>query len=137
MTAPAWAERLQQQLDRLGGAPPSALEAEAVEFREWASDGGEEPRRLRESIVAFANADGGVILLGAGGGSGDDRAAEAAGAFARLNGNELRRDVYDGTDPKILVETAELRAAGARLLAIRIPRGLLVHTTAEGDARIR
>ena len=137
MTAPAWAERLQQQLDRLGGAPPSTLEAEAVEFREWAGDGGDEPRRLRESVVAFANAGGGVILLGAGGGDGDGRAEEAAGTFDRLNGSELRRDVYDGTDPNILVETAELRAAGARLLAIRIPRGLLVHTTAEGDARIR
>ena len=134
---PAWADRLQQQLDRLDGTPPSALETDAVEFREWAGDGGDEQRRrLRESVVAFANAGGGLILLGAGGREEDGR-AEAARAFARLNENELRRDVYDGTDPNILVETAELRAPDARLLAILVPQGLLVHTTAEGDARIR
>ena len=133
---PDWAERLQQQLDRLDGAPPSALETDAVEFREWAGDGGDEQRRLRESVVAFANAGGGLILLGAGGREAPG-AAEAARAFERLNENELRRDVYAGTDPNILVETAELRASAARLLAVLVPRGLLVHTTVEGDARIR
>ena len=134
---PGWAERLQQQLDRLDGAPPSALETDAVEFREWAEDGGDEQhRRLRESVVAFANAGGGLILLGAGARAGDDPAGGAL-AFERLNEHELRRDVYAGTDPNILVETAELRAPDARLLAILVPQGLLVHTTAEGDARIR
>ena len=133
---PFWAERLQLQLDRLDGAPPSALEAEAVEFREWAADGGDgQRRRLRESVVAFANAGGGLILLGAPGAPADD--TEAARAFARLNADELRRDVYAGTDPGILVETAELRALATRLLAVRIPRGLAVHTTTEGTARIR
>ena len=111
---PFWAERLQLQLDRLSGAPPSALEADAVEFREWAADGDDgQQRQLRESVVAFANAGGGLILLGAPGGPADD--AEAARAFARLNADELRRDVYAGTDPGILIETAELRAPAARL----------------------
>ena len=49
----------------------------------------------------------------------------------------LRRGIYDGTEPHILVEIDELQEPEGRLLVVRVPRGLPPHTTADGVARIR
>lgn len=123
---------------RLDGSPADALESDHLEFKSWAPAPDDRKRRvraLRESVVAMANASGGTIVLGVA-----DRKstrAEAIHGVGDLDGDLLRRDIYDGTDPHILVDLESLEVPEGRLLALRVPRGIPPHTTTDGVARIR
>ncbi len=123
---------------RLDGSPADALEFDHLEFKSWAPAPDDRKRRvraLRESVVAMANASGGTIVLGVA-----DRKstrAEAIHGVGDLDGDLLRRDIYDGTDPHILVDLESLEVPEGRLLALRVPRGIPPHTTTDGVARIR
>lgn len=127
-----------QILDRLDGEAADALESETLEFKTWADtpDARERQfRELREAVVCFANARGGVIVLGV-----VDRKRtrrEAIVGVRDLDVRQVRKAIYDGTEPHILVEIDELNEPEGRLLALRVPRGLPPHTTSEGLAKIR
>lgn len=125
-------------LRRLEGEPADAIESETLEIKPWdphpaAYDS--QLRDLREAVVAFANARGGTIILGVADRKRTRR--EAIHGVGRLDANELRRRIYDGTEPRILVEVEELIDPEGRLLLIRVPRGLPPHTTTEGVGKIR
>lgn len=125
-------------LDRLDGSPADDLESDTVEFKSWdtvpaARDS--QIRELRETVVCLANSRGGLIVLGVA-----DRKktrADAIHGVGDLDERVLRRKIYDGTDPPILVEIEEWREPEGRVLAIRVPRGLPPHTTTEGIGKIR
>ena len=129
---------LSDLLNRLDGEPADALESETLEFKSWDSQGQQRKaqlRSLREAVVAFANARGGLIVLGVA-----DRKrtrSDAIQGVRDLVAAGLRRDIYDGTEPHILVEVDELQEPEGRLLVVRVPRGLPPHTTSDGVARIR
>ena len=131
-------DQLRDQLDRLDGEPADSLESETLEFKSWHRTGSarkSQVREIRETVVAFANARGGLLVLGV-----TDRKrtrAEAIRGVGSLDANSLRRDIYDGTEPHILVEIHELQEPEGRLLVIRVPPGMPPHTTADGVARIR
>ena len=58
---------LSELLNRLDGEPADALESETLEFKSWDSQSQQRKaqlRSLREAVVAFANARGGLIVLG-------------------------------------------------------------------------
>ena len=91
----------------------------------------EMPRRsnLADEIAAFANARGGVILIGV-----DDN-REIVG----LDRHELDKAektvveiCQDSIDPILLIFTEKLRIDGKNLLKIEVPRSLFVHKTANG-----
>ncbi|MCY4470285.1 MAG: putative DNA binding domain-containing protein [Thiotrichales bacterium] len=125
-------------LARLDGEPADALESETLEFKPWSTARDaykSQVRTLREAAVAIANARGGIVVLGVA-----DRKktrAEAIQGVGDLDSEGLRRDIYDGTDPHILVDIEAIKEPEGRVLAIRIPRGLGVHTTTDGVARLR
>lgn len=125
-------------LDRLDGEPADALESETLEFKSWDPSGQArrtQVRELRESVVAFANAKGGILVLGVA-----DRKrtrVDAIHGVAQLDAAALRREIYDGTDPHLLVEIEELREPEGRLLVVRVPVGIPPHTTSDGVAKIR
>ena len=131
-------DQVRAQLERLEGEPADALESESLEFKSWnptRSAHKSQVREIRETVVAFANARGGFLVLGV-----KDRQrtrAEAIHGVAGLDATALRRDIYDGTEPHILVEIHELREPEGRVLAIRVPPGMPPHTTSDGVARIR
>ena len=131
-------DQIQAQLDRLDGEPADSLESESLEFKSWNSSGSarkSQIREIRETVVAFANASGGFLVLGI-----SDRKrtrAEAIHGVAALDADALRRDIYDGTEPHILVEVSELKEPEGRVLVVRIPPGMPPHTTSDGVARIR
>ncbi|MDE0423732.1 transcriptional regulator [Candidatus Poribacteria bacterium] len=89
------------------------------------------PRRsnLADEIAAFANARGGVILIGV-----DD-----TGEIVGLNRQELDNAektvveiCQDSIDPILLIFTEKLRIDGKNLLKIEVPRSLFVHKTSNG-----
>ena len=129
---------LRELLGRLDGETADALESETIEFKSWDPQGQQrkvQVRNLRETVVAFANARGGLIVLGVA-----DRKrtrSDAIQGVGDLAASGLRRDIYDGTEPHILVEIDELHEPEGRLLVVRVPPGLPPHTTTDGVARIR
>lgn len=129
---------LRKLLDRLDGQPADALESDTIEFKSWDDSPSAyktQLRTIRETVVAFANASGGYLLLGVA--DGKRTRADAIHGVGPVDLDLLRRNVYDGTDPHILVEIEELTAPEGRVLAIRVPRGVPPHTTSDGVARIR
>ena len=131
-------DQLKTQLDRLDGEPADSLESESLEFKSWNPDGSArkgQVRAIREAVVAFANARGGLLVLGVS--DGKRTRAEAIHGVAHLDVTALRRDIYDGTEPHILVEINEIQEPEGRLLVIRVPPGMPPHTTTDGVARIR
>lgn len=129
---------LRAALERLDSGPADRIESETLECKGWDDDPAardSQIRSLRETVVCFANARGGVVLLGIA-----DRKRtrqDAIRGVENLDTRELRRKIYDGTEPHILVEIEELLEPEGRVLAIRVPRGLPPHTTSEGVAKIR
>jgi ATP-dependent DNA helicase RecG len=129
---------LQSLLARLDGEPADALESETLDCKQWDPNPRERDRQvraLRETVVCFANARGGTVVLGVADRKRTRR--EALLGIGRLDLVDLRRAIYDGTSPHILVEIDEFDEEGVRLAAIRVPRGLPPHTTSEGLAQIR
>jgi len=90
---------------------------------------------LRETVVCLANCRGGDILLGISDKKRTRR--DAIHGVGPLDPTDLRRRVYDGTDPHILVEIEELLEPEGRVFLIRVPRGIPPHTTTEGVGKIR
>jgi ATP-dependent DNA helicase RecG len=125
-------------LRRLDGEPADALESETLECLSWdLNPSAHKPcvRALREAVVCLANARGGVILVGIG-----DRKrtrAEAIHGVGDVDVQQLRRDIYAGTEPSILVDVEEVREPEGRVLLVRVPRGLPPHTTTDGVGKIR
>jgi ATP-dependent DNA helicase RecG len=114
------------------------IESETLECKPWEPHPGawdSQLRGLREAVVCLANARGGTIILGV-----SDRKRtrrEAIHGVGPLDAQDLRRRIYDGTEPRILVEIEELIEPEGRLLLVRVPRGMPPHTTTEGVGRIR
>lgn len=129
------ADEIRRLLRRLDGESAEALEDDDLEFKPWESDPRSLLRMLREYVVCLANHRGGTIVLGV-----RDRVrtrAEALQGVGDYDPANLRRGIYDGTDPHILVDIEELVEEGRRLLLIHVPRGMPPHTTSDGLAKIR
>lgn len=128
-------EEIRALLLRLDGETADALEDEDLEFKPWESDARTLNRILRETVVCLANAQGGTIVLGI-----RDRVRtrrEALQGVGRYDLFGLKRAIYDGTDPHILVEIEEMQEPEGALLLVHVPRGMPPHTTSDGVAKIR
>ena len=128
---------LRETLNQLDGATADELETEKLEFKSWKrSDSHKRKMQIvRETVVGFANARGGTLILGV---SDNTRTkSEAIHGVGNLDIDNLRREIYDGTDPHILVDIDEAFEKDARVVSIRVPPGIPPHTTSEGLAKIR
>lgn len=86
-------------------------------------------------LLAFANADGGTLVVGIE----DDGRIEGVSA-ARLN--ELRQAAFNHTTPPVRVHAEEFTATGATgdpvtLLVLRVDPGDVVHTLTNGQCHLR
>ena len=123
-------------LDRLDGHSADSLGSAILEFRQWdEASPKDQLRQLREAAVAFANAEGGYIVLGVR--DKEKTRAEAIQNLDNLSERELQKNIYDCTEPHIQVEVIALDEPEGRLFAIRVPKSFLVHTTTDGVGRIR
>lgn len=126
-------------LEQLDGAPADALESEILECKAWdTTPSGRQNniKKLRETVVCLANSRGGTILVGVADRK-KTRHDAIQGVPEAVATEQLRRQIYDGTEPHILVEIEELREEEGRLLVIYVPRGMPPHTTSEGVGKIR
>jgi ATP-dependent DNA helicase RecG len=122
---------------RLDGEPADAIESETLDCKTWDPAAREASlRELRETVVCLANRLGGIVLLGIADRKRTRRDA-IQGVPATLDIADLRKRVYDGTAPPILVDIEELIEPEGRLLVVRVPRGIPPHTTSEGVGKIR
>ena len=123
-------------LRRLDGEPADAIESDVLECKPW------HPGRLKEqlaiaaeSVVCLANANGGTLILGV-----RDRVrsrAEAIVGVGDLDPETARRAIFDRTEPHLTVDIEELVEPEGRLLLVRVPRGVVPHTTSDGLAKVR
>ena len=84
---------------------------------------------LADEIAAFANARGGVILIGV------DDTGEIVGIDRQALDTAEKTVVeicQDNIDPVLLIFTEKLRIDGKNLLRIEVPRSLFVHKTSNG-----
>ncbi len=131
-------EDLLEMLKRLDGEPADALESEHLEFKSGNARGPKvrnQSRSIRESVVAFANAGGGTLVLGVA--DGKRTRSSAIVGVGRITPSDVKRDIYDGTDPHITVDIEEITEPEGRLMVIRVPRSNNLHTTTDGVAKIR
>lgn len=84
---------------------------------------------LADEIAAFANAKGGVILIGV-----DDDSTIVGLDLQKLNKAEktVVEICQDSIEPIVLIFTEKLRIEGKNLLKIEVPRSLFVHKTSNG-----
>ncbi len=115
--------------------PAHALESHKLDFKRFPTNVSNENQKkklsslLREYAVAFANADGGTLLLGI-----EDNiiGPEAITGCYNYNIDEMRRMVFDGTKPPIIAEIEELLQPEGMLIAIKVPKSPRIHSTSSG-----
>ncbi len=127
-------------IDQALTAPPAALGKRLLDLSEnqWFDRKSFriEPRKLAESLVGFANADGGTIAIGLSRGE-----VEGVGSNDR-HLNSLMQAAVDFTEPTVvtnarLYECIREDGQPDHLLIIEVPPGSSVHTTSRDDAFLR
>lgn len=87
--------------------------------------------RLAQTLVAFANADGGTILLGV-----DESGAPVEGLFGEEMEEALRAALLE-CRPPIRTEWEQIETPGGAAAAIHVPRSTELHALADGRVLIR
>lgn len=129
------ADELLNQIARLDRHSADAIESDTLEIKGKPQSHKELKRWLTEAAVCLANQRGGCLLVGiADRKRGRDKAIIGIGDTV---GTGLEREVYEATDPHILIELEELHLPEGTLLAAHIPKGIPPHTTSSGVALIR
>ncbi|MCS7177776.1 MAG: ATP-binding protein [Anaerolineae bacterium] len=87
--------------------------------------------RLAETIVAFANADGGTIVLGI------DESGRSTGAVYPEEIEAMLQDALRQCRPLLEVECQQEEIAGGFVFYVRVPRSTELHSLADGRVLIR
>lgn len=111
----------------LSGTPARDCEASTLDFKEDVGSRTDLEASIVKAAICFANAAGGVIVLGVA-----DK-AHGADAFRGTGADPdaLRERIHANTKPGLLVD-AEVRTAPARLVVLRVGRSAAVHADTAG-----
>jgi ATP-dependent DNA helicase RecG len=115
------------------GARAADLESDTLDFKREDASEGETARILLDAAICFANARGGVIVLGI-----DDRLA-GTDAFlgAAIGIDTVRERIYSLSRPNIVVTVREHEQEGKRLILIDVPQGMEMHSDTKGRSSRR
>ena len=86
---------------------------------------------LAETIVAFANADGGTVVLGI------DETGKSTGAVYPEEMDALLQDALRQCRPPLEVECQQEEVAGGFVFYVRVPRSTELHSLSDGRVVIR
>lgn len=117
------------------GTPAENLEDLYLDIKQFPISSQEENQKkklaslLKEYAVAFANSEGGILLFGV---NERIRGQEAITGCKNYNIEEMRRMVFDGTRPPIIIEIEEIMLPEGVILAIKVPKSPRVHSTSSG-----
>ena len=116
-----------------GGVRPADIESETLDFKEDGRSAKETMTLIADAAACFANADGGVVVLGV-----RDKAAGldafVGTAFDML---AVKQGVYERTVPPLLVNTSYRSLNGVALVIAEVPAGLELHADTAGRIRHR
>lgn len=88
-----------------------------------------EPRDLAKSLVALANAEGGILAVGLSEGKVDGVSAERA--------NAIRQTAKDFTVPPVRMHVREVQFLDKRVMILSVSPGDFVHETSSGECYLR
>lgn len=126
-------------LDALDQRPASELEAQDLDFKEWARRSlADAVALVVEMAICMANGGGGTTVFGV---SDRDigRADAILGVPVEIDVDRLKKAVYDSTDPKptpVFEEIAVPEGTG-RILVMQVHPGLPPYTDTQGRGKIR
>jgi ATP-dependent DNA helicase RecG len=125
-------------LNSLGhGTPASAFESDHLEFKEPADSVKKTLAILAETAVCLSNAEGGIIVLGV-----RDDATTRGDALVGVDArhyptDHIRRGIFERTAPPLTLLAEERLVDGVRLVILRVPAGVTIHSTSAGLATRR
>jgi ATP-dependent DNA helicase RecG len=117
----------------MAGAVPNHLESATLDFKREGRSRDDFLADLASDSICFANAGGGVLIVGVD----DKQAGSTAFAGTDLDADVVRRRIYELSEPALFVEVEVQEFSGKRLLAVFVPQGIEIHTDKKGRARRR
>jgi ATP-dependent DNA helicase RecG len=126
-------EEVEVALNRLlAGTIAGDLESSTLDFKAQGQNNLKDfLRDLAGDAVCFANASGGALIIGVD----DKQAGPAALRGTDLDPGEVRKRIYELSNPPLLVEAEERHFANARLLILFVQQSVDVH--ADTQMRVR
>ena len=132
-------EEVVDLLTKLDAVCADELESQTLDFKEWDRQGIKGAIALIvETVICLANGGGGTLVVGV-----QDRTVGRAKAILgvpdSIDVNQLKRAIYDKTDPKLTPTIDELRVpeGTGRLLIIQVYGDLPPYTDTQGYAKMR
>ena len=125
---------LQETLNSItGGARPADAESETLDFKEDGRSAKETMKLMADAAACFANADGGVAVLGVR----DSVAGPDAFVGTAFDALAVKEGVYERTDPPLLINAYDSSHHGVALVIAEVPSGLELHADTSGRIRHR
>ncbi len=116
--------------------PASSFESQELDFKRRGRDARHTLELLADAAVCFANAQGGVIVLGV-----DDKAksrsAALEGVEPSMTIDRIRKGIFERTRPNLTVSAREHFEDDARLVVINVIEGIELYANAKGLATRR
>lgn len=129
---------LRELLDALANKTADDLEGQDLDFKEWPKDARQAVKLVVDAAVCMANGGGGTVVLGVRDGV-VGRGLAILGVPSEVDGNKLKREVYERTSPRLTPEFDEFKVpeGTGRLLVMQIHGGLPPYTTTAGTGTVR
>lgn len=116
------------------GGRAADFESETLDFKQEKTGSVDDTLKdLADAALCFANARGGMIVLGVS----DKERGAAAFLGTTLAPSDVTRRIHQLTNPPLLVAVDEHIEGGSRLLLIRVPESPDVHADRRGRASVR
>ena len=115
------------------GGRPADAESETLDFKEDGRAAKDTMTLMADAAACFANADGGIVVLGVR----DDVAGPDAFVGTAFDALAVKEGVYERTVPPLLVNTSHHSFHGVALVIAEVPAGLELHADTAGRMRHR
>ena len=127
-------DELAHALSRISeGRLAADLESETLDFKEDERSPRETMKLMAEAAACFANADGGVVVLGVR----DQAAGAAALVGTEFDAHSIKQGIHANTEPSLLVDVLTFSCQGVELVAVTVPAGVELHADTSGRIKHR